>query len=118
VQGIVSDQTENIRLGRFKDRDYADWSTFMASASGRLQVPIPAPLEDEHHKLLERRLSILHALRCLLGTCIESLLIWDRYMFAKERITESMQVELVNIFDQKQGSGRNVAIVIKPTRPT
>lgn len=107
-------QTEKRRLGKLNDKLYADWNTFLNSASGKLQAgPIVCPDHDEL-RTLERRLSALHVLRCLLGPCVESLIIWDRYMWAKEVFSHSMEVELVNLFDQKKGSGRNIAIVLKP----
>lgn len=104
---------ETRRLGKLNDKAYVDWKTFLTSASTRLQI---GPLESAHDEVMERRLSTLHVLRCLLGPCIESLIIWDRYMWVMEVLKEQrmdMNVELVNLFDQNSGSGRNVAIILK-----
>jgi len=73
--------------------------------------------------LLERRLEVLHVLRCLLGPVVESLIVLDRLAWVREALSEMsggthMQVEAVNLFDQATGSGRNIAIVIAPAPPT
>jgi hypothetical protein len=107
-------QTGRRRLGKLNDKLYADWTTFLSCATEKIQVgPILSPSYD-HLQTLERRLSALHVLRCLLGPCVESLVIWDRYLWAKEIVNDGLKVELVNLFDQNQGSGRNTAIVLKP----
>jgi len=63
---------------------------------------------------LEKQVSTLHTLRCLLGPCVESLIIWDRYAWLKEesQYGRCFEVYLLNLFDQKQGSGRNISITI------
>jgi hypothetical protein len=98
--------------------------------------------------LLERRLEVLHVLRCQLGPVVESLIVLDRVEWVKEmlngigilvggdadgdggadedgdeerdanrRMSTRMQVEIVNLFDQAAGSGRNIAIVVAPPPP-
>jgi hypothetical protein len=109
--------TRKMRLGRLNDKVYSSWPTFLACASERLQIPLNIPLADDQRELTEVRLSILHVLRCLLGPCVESLIVWDRYIWATEVIESldpGMEIELINMFDQRQGSGRNIAIVLKP----
>ena len=63
---------------------------------------------------LEKQISILHTLRCLLGPCVESLIVWDRYAWLREVLKDRVcfEVDLLNIFDQKQASSRNIAITI------
>ncbi|EJD02251.1 uncharacterized protein FOMMEDRAFT_147287 [Fomitiporia mediterranea MF3/22] len=58
----------------------------------------------------------LHALRCLLGPPVESLIVLDRYLWLHEELsgTPQLEVRLVNLFSQEAGSGRNVGIVIGP----
>jgi hypothetical protein len=121
LEGLISntstETTKRMRLGRLNDKAYKSWSTFITSASERLQITGYITLADDQRELLERRLTSLHVLRCLLGPCVESLIIWDRFMWATElvgKLDPSMEVELINLFDQRQGSGRNVAIVLKP----
>ena len=120
LEGLISKPllvtTEKIRLGKLNGKAYMDWSTFLASATARLRVTPRRPLGESQDEAMERRLSALHVLRCLLGPCIESLIIWDRYTWAMEAIRKAdsgMEVGLVNLFDQMKGSGRNIAIVLK-----
>jgi len=63
---------------------------------------------------LERQISTLHTLRCLLGPCVESLIIWDRYAWLKEVLGDGLffEVHLLNLFDQRQASSRNISITI------
>lgn len=63
---------------------------------------------------LEKRISTLHTLRCILGPCVESLIIWDRYAWLREVLggVGWFEVYLLNLFDQKQASGRNISITI------
>lgn len=71
-------------------------------------------LFPENLARLEKRISTLHTLRCLLGSCVESLIIWDRYTWLREvsRDGACFDVYLLNLFDQKQASGRNVSITV------
>jgi len=48
---------------------------------------------------------------------IETLILLDRQQWLKEELEGmKMDVQLVNLFDQASGSGRNVAIVITPSQ--
>ncbi|KAG1822620.1 methyltransferase domain-containing protein [Suillus subaureus] len=103
---------ENRRLGKLPDAAYKDWETFL-----------PVYIHDKHRRRqLESALSVLHVLRCIMGPLIESLILLDRHEWIREELSQSseaqessvMDVGLVNLFDQATGSGRNVAIVIKP----
>ena len=70
----------------------------------------------------ESRLEVLHTLRCLLGPLVEGMILLDRLIWVREELADiaggsrsEMEVELVNLFDQATGSGRNVGLVIKPS---
>lgn len=81
---------------------------------------------------MESRLEVVHVLRCILGPLIESLILLDRYEWLREELgvvrgkypvheegreqlqNGAMAVEMVNLFDQVTGSGRNVALVVSP----
>jgi hypothetical protein len=84
---------------------------------------------DKQRKRRRRRtesgLEVLHTLRCLLGSLVESMILLDRLVWVREELAgipcgvrSEMEVELVNLFDQATGSGRNVGLVIKPAAPT
>lgn len=121
---------ENRRLGKLPDAAYEDWKTFLESATSKIGVQLdhfaaqlPVYVYNEsRRKQLESALSVLHVLRCIMGPLIETLILLDRYEWIREELGESdgpqesntMDVNLVNLFDQATGSGRNVAIVIKP----
>ncbi|KAH7913428.1 methyltransferase domain-containing protein [Hygrophoropsis aurantiaca] len=125
----VGETSENKRLGKLNDAAYRDWNTFLVRAAEKMDFhlesishQLPDYLKDERRrKQLESGLSVLHVLRCLLGPLIESLILIDRYDWVREELqqplshNQSMDVKLVNLFDQATGSGRNVAIVITPT---
>ena len=127
------------RLGRLPDAAYADWPVFLAtvrasSASGGEGREMHGEAKggeaercegfdlgkEEDRKTMESRLAVLHVLRCLLGPVVESLIILDRVQWLRERLSErvdgEMDVEIVNLFDQAAGSGRNVAVVVAPRR--
>lgn len=70
----------------------------------------------------ESRLAVLHTLRCLLGPLVECMILLDRLLWIREELADmtggvgsEMDVQLVNLFDQATGSGRNVGIVVKPS---
>lgn len=81
---------------------------------------------------MESLLEVVHVLRCILGPLIESLILLDRYEWLREKLgavgrsppvndegweqrqNGAMAVEMVNLFDQATGSGRNVALVVSP----
>ncbi|KAG6903286.1 hypothetical protein C0995_000181 [Termitomyces sp. Mi166 len=109
------------RLGRLPDSAYASWPTFLRIASQRIGVDLagPDPPPEPPNPALQRRLESLHVLRCLLGPVIESYIILDRVEWLKEQVRKSevlkgYAVEAVNLFDQATGSGRNVALVLRP----
>jgi hypothetical protein len=140
-RGIGVGTSPTLRLlGRLPDSAYADWGTLLAAASQKLNVDLSAAAIDKRDLLLERRLEILHVLRCLIGPLVESLIILDRVQWLKEEwavddleastdndgprdslvdaIPEKQgggtRVEAINLFDQATGSGRNVAIILVP----
>ncbi|KAF8893688.1 methyltransferase domain-containing protein [Gymnopilus junonius] len=84
---------------------------------------------------LENELAVLHVMRCLLGPAIESVILLDRIGWVRKELglgvasddvvgkegeetgsttTSQFRADLVNLFDQATGSGRNVAIVVVP----
>ena len=108
--------TARIRLGRISDSSYDHWEQFLLMACVKLCKKPILGMELFPEKLiqLERQISTLHTLRCLLGPCVESLIIWDRYAWLKELSKDGMcfEVYLSNLFDQKQASSRNISITI------
>ncbi|EED78309.1 predicted protein [Postia placenta Mad-698-R] len=101
------------RLGKLNDSVYDNWDAFLARAGEKLGVDLMQghPRDRE----TESRLEVMHVLRCILGPVVESFILLDRLQWLKEELRGTgMDVELVNLFDQASGSGRNVAIVISP----
>ncbi|KAJ6557223.1 methyltransferase domain-containing protein [Mycena vulgaris] len=111
------------RLGRLNNTVYADWETFARVAGERIGVDFgPDNKLDAEERGLISELEVLHVLRCIIGPLVESLIIIDRAQWIQEHLaggrgTEDMQVEMVNLFDQATGSGRNIALVVAPPRP-
>ncbi|KAJ7645648.1 methyltransferase domain-containing protein [Mycena polygramma] len=107
------------RLGRLNNTVYADWKTFASAAGTRIGVDFGPDneLDAEERKLISE-LEVLHVLRCIIGPLVESLIIMDRERWVQEQLDEcgddGMRVELVNLFDQATGSGRNIALVVAP----
>ncbi|KIK95803.1 hypothetical protein PAXRUDRAFT_354511 [Paxillus rubicundulus Ve08.2h10] len=128
IQPGLGETPENRRLGKLNNEAYKDWSTFLERATSRMGIDIAAISQslpnwffDEGSRMkMEEGLSVLQTLRCILGPLIESLIILDRYEWIRHELAEmngggqKMDVEIVNLFDQATGSGRNVALVIKP----
>jgi len=108
--------TTKNRLGRVSDNLYQDWRQFLQVSSVKLhRKPIPGmELFPEKLAQVEKQIATLHTLRCLLGSCVESLIIWDRYAWLKEvsRGGICFEAHLLNLFDQNQASGRNISITI------
>jgi len=107
------------RLGRLNNTAYTDWKTFAAVAGERIGVDFgPDNDLDAEEKALISELEVLHVLRCIIGPLVESLIIMDREQWIQEHLDErgmgDMRVELVNLFDQATGSGRNIALVVTP----
>ena len=118
---------------RLEADDYAD-----TDADGEAHAE---ELEKTLRTLL-RSLETLHTVRCLLGPVVESAILKDRVGWIKEELLplplevehglghglgavdqavvdiEEIKVNLVNLFDQSTGSGRNVAIVVLPPSPS
>ncbi|KAG5639426.1 hypothetical protein H0H81_002294 [Sphagnurus paluster] len=111
------------RLGRLPD---ADWSTFLARARERLAVDFPHdPCQREPpFTKLQVRLAALHVRRCLLGPVVESYIVLDRVQWIQEELKARREryggddflaactIEVVNLFDQATGSGRNIPLVL------
>ncbi|KAI0350340.1 hypothetical protein OH77DRAFT_1463847 [Trametes cingulata] len=108
-----SEDRRHKRLGRLNDAAYVDWDTFARRVAEKIEV-------DEERlsradRKAERRIEVFHVLRCIIGPVVESVLVLDRAIWAQEELQDmSLNVELVNLFDQASGSGRNVALVIRP----
>ena len=105
------------RLGKLNDHAYDNWEGFLKIASDKMGVDLlrsPRIDNENERKKMENRFHVLHTLRCLLGQLVESMILLDRLLFLQEQLNNEMEVELVNLFDQATGSGRNVAIVVKP----
>lgn len=110
------------RLGKLNDGMYKDWDTFIGAASKKMGFEGRNLIMDVE---MEGRLEVLHVLRCLLGPVVESLIILDRVEWVRglysgpgareEQEQEQETVRIVNIFDQRCGSPRNVALVISPS---
>jgi len=139
--GIGTSPTMRL-LGRLPDSAYTTWSTFLHAAGQKLGLDLSASAARERDLLLERRIEVLHVLRCLMGPLVESLIILDRVHWLKEELAINepegaaasvnggfrgpahgcapekqgirARVEAVNLFDQATGSGRNVAIIVVP----
>ncbi|KAI6101970.1 hypothetical protein EV401DRAFT_2092992 [Pisolithus croceorrhizus] len=150
VQGLTArlglgETPENRRLGKLNDASYADWSTFLVSATTKLGIDIRdltrrhsegAALGDQlppwilnhgndsereegvfERLRMEGRLEVVHVLRCILGPLIESLILLDRCEWLRGGVGSCQRetsIEMVNLFDQVTGSGRNVALVVSP----
>ncbi|KZT67082.1 hypothetical protein DAEQUDRAFT_673865 [Daedalea quercina L-15889] len=112
---IINGETPSLRrLGRLNDSAYSDWGTFVRRAQERLGVRLD-PALCEKDAAMESRLEVFQALRCILGPVIESLILLDREEWLRDELKDtSMNVRLVNLFDQASGSARNIAIVITP----
>jgi hypothetical protein len=103
------------RLGKLNNRHYATWDSFVEEAKRRMQIDdIMIQVDDNQRKGMGRELEVLHALRCLIGPVVESLILLDRIEWIKENIGKASNARLISLFDQATGSGRNMAIVIEP----
>lgn len=129
------------RLGKINNKAYENWEDFLKVAGEKMGVHLSttshsillpvnesanlSPLEESQYqetekarwKNMESRLEVLHVLRCLLGPLVESMILLDRLIWIREELqvrtdANSIEADLVNLFDQTTGSGRNVAIVI------
>lgn len=117
------------RLGKLNDQAFANWETFIRVVQGKLRCQLADFPEPSCRA--ERRIEVLHMLRCIVGPVVESYILLDRFAWILEELkvcplsatrmreligvqNTPTVVELVNLFDQASGSGRNVAIVIHP----
>lgn len=128
VQSSVGETLENRKLGKLNDKAYQDWPTFLECATNKLGIDraaisasLPDWLTHEAARLrMESALFVLQTLRCILGPLIETLILLDRRDWIQHELAEmndrgqEVEVELINLFDQATGSGRNVALAIKP----
>lgn len=113
------------RLGRLKNSVYENFETFLSYSAQKLAFDEQQFRHDYgidgislEKSRIARRIEVLHAARCLLGPAIESLLILDRVIWLKEQLglngAAAQRVHMINLFDQNTGSGRNIAIVLRP----
>ncbi|KAI0060316.1 hypothetical protein BV25DRAFT_977177 [Artomyces pyxidatus] len=125
------------RLGRLSDSAYTSFPHFLSCAFAKLgtsssalplgsdlRVGITGPCVDSpDFRTMQQRVEVLHVLRCLIGPSVESLILLDRIAWLKETLQDSgsgamggtrWDVELVNLFDQAMGSGRNTALLVAP----
>lgn len=128
VRPNLGETLENRRLGKLNDKAYQDWPTFLERATDKLGIDLaaisaslPDWLTHEETRLrMESALFVLQTLRCILGPLIETLILLDRHDWIQHELAEmnghgqEVEVEMVNLFDQATGSGRNVGLVIKP----
>ncbi|KAH8825026.1 methyltransferase domain-containing protein, partial [Flagelloscypha sp. PMI_526] len=99
------------RLGRLNDKAYDSWDAFLSAASQKMGLEPACSYPDTK---LEKQLGLLQVLRCLLGPVVETMFLEDRLSWMKEEMgNAATQVNLVNLFDQATGSGRNVGILIE-----
>ncbi|OCB86700.1 hypothetical protein A7U60_g6158 [Sanghuangporus baumii] len=122
-----SDETgASQKLGKLNSKAYESFEGFLDMTGRKMEIDLlssfkeiiaQAPAAAEIDKL-SRRVRTLHALRCLLGPPVESLIILDRYLWLQEELGSSggrRIIDIVNLFDQETGSGRNVALVLTPS---
>jgi histone acetyltransferase MYST4 len=127
-----SGQTETaIRLGKLPDSAYQQgWGHFLSLAGEKLGIRWGVEdLDVLRDPVLERRIELLHTVRCILGSAVESAILLDRLEWIQEHLKgptsnrpsqdglRQWEVELVNLFDQQTGSGRNIAVVVSPVIP-
>jgi hypothetical protein len=137
----TGDTPTHRRLGKINSKAYENWEDFLRVAGEKMGVHLsatarstPLPMtesvnlslieerqsretEEARWKEMESRLEVLHVLRCLLGPLVESMILLDRLVWIREELqvqsdTDGIEAELVNLFNQATGSGRNVAIVV------
>lgn len=121
------------RLGKLPQSAYMQgWEHFLNVAGDKLGVCwAREDMESLRNPVLEKRVEVLHTLRCFLGSTVETAILLDRLQWIREELAQSgnggedhsqtsqhsWKVELVNLFDQEIGSGRNIAVVISPVIP-
>lgn len=117
-EGEDPDEAETqLRIGKINIKANEDFETYLIRVGHKVKRDLiteyrirnmsnPEALENTP---LARRIKTLHALRCLLGPPVESLIILDRFLWLQEELEGlgELHVQLVNMFDQEVGSGRN-----------
>ncbi|TDL23223.1 hypothetical protein BD410DRAFT_787553 [Rickenella mellea] len=130
LEGYIARQSyEGKRLGKLNNNTYESFDTFLKAAEGKIGAfPMDQTGRITDNSEVARRLEVLHTLRCLLGPAVESLIILDRLLWLKEELgldnedtlttqeyqQTSLDVRIINLFDQSKDSGRNVGIVLAP----
>ncbi|KIJ54760.1 hypothetical protein M422DRAFT_64012 [Sphaerobolus stellatus SS14] len=109
-----------LKIGRLPDTVYTSIETFISEAERKTGTKIQRPIpvlddggDDTEYSELLSCLEVLHALRSRIGPVVESLIIVDRYLYLVENL-QGRKVAAINLFDQAQGSGRNVVLVVYP----
>ena len=116
------------RLGRLPESAYASFSHFLSCASERMGSGIDlatSPFRNIHESSqlegMECQLETFHVLRCIIGPCVESLILMDRVQWLQEglqkdttEVENRWDVQLVGLFDQAAGSARNFALAVTP----
>ena len=107
-----------LKIGRLPDTAYSSLQKFISEAERKTGVNV-SPFVDDDGDLppqyfdLIARLEVLHALRSRIGPVVESLIIVDRYLYLVENLP-GRKITVMNLFDQEEGSGRNMAIAVYP----
>ncbi|KAJ3552267.1 hypothetical protein NM688_g4241 [Phlebia brevispora] len=111
VQTRVHPDTSGARrLGRLNNSTYKSWETFLSVAEKKLERKLTDVSLD---MAMTSRLEVFQLLRCILGPVIESFLLLDRKVWLRQELQGTKcSVGLLNLFDQRRDSARNVAIVI------
>lgn len=87
LEGTTDGRPTTKRLGRLNDAAYADWATFAQRVQTKLGLPDERLVRAD--RALERRIAVFHVLRCIVGPVIESLLLLDRTLWAREALQVS-----------------------------
>ncbi|TFK27181.1 hypothetical protein FA15DRAFT_636214 [Coprinopsis marcescibilis] len=115
-----------MRLGKIPDSAYTQgWEHFLRVSGKKIGLVWNAEssLFPARDKDLERRIEVLHVLRCLVGPAVESAIVLDRLAWLKGQLRGGdnkpvFQAELINLFDQRTGSGRNIGICVATSLPS
>ena len=115
------------KLGRLNSKAYENFESFLCCAGRKIGMDLLSSFKEivpQDPNAVEAgriagQIKTLHALRCLLGPPVESLIILDRYLWLTEELASdsASTVDLISLFDQDTGSGRNVALVLSSFSP-
>src|SRR4051812_33290818 len=103
-------------VGRLRKRHFTTFSSYISVALPRLQRAsdaIPAAEAQAYYELFQptlRRIAALWTVRALLGPCLESLILMDRWWYLREQLGDEAYVEIRPVFDKVE-SPRNMAVV-------